>query len=209
MKRIILMAITIFLISGCSVSVPANPIKPIEIIQSEFDLDEAEQLMLKAWKPAYDMTKDYVTMPKVKVKSFKEFLSSYDFSYTDEYFVEDTYFRPMAKSCKDNEMALDNEGYIIFDSAYHGTYIPTIYDARVDLIEAYYEDTIYDDEYSNWNEKLLKVKEASAGDIEDTLSGHYDGTLSGHYRTSVFKENDDGRWVLVNVIGILGYSVGN
>jgi len=209
MKRIISMVITVFLTTGCSVSVPANPIAPINIIQSECNLDEAEQLMLKAWKPAYDMTKDYVTMPKVKVKSFKEFLSSYDFSYIDEYFVEDTYFSSMAKHGKNNEMALDDEGYIIFDSAYHGTYIPTIYDARVDLIEAYYEDIIYDDEYSHHNEKLLKVKEASPGDIEDTLSGRYEGTLSGHYRTSVFKENEDGRWVLVNIEGILGYSVGD
>ena len=146
------------------------------------------------------MTKDYTTIPKVKVKSFEEFLEAYDFSYMDNFFVEDLFFRSMAKYDENNEMALDDDGYIVFDSKYHGTYIPTIYDKRIEIVDAYYEEWIYDDEHSDLNREVLKIIEASTSSSDDTLAEHH--------RTCDFEENQDGRWVLMSIEGILGYLPG-
>ena len=198
MKKLIIIIIAIIVLTGCTIS--NNLPEPFEVIRTEVNIIEVEELMLNAWKPALDMTIDGITIPRTKVKSFEEFLESYDFSYIDEYFVEDVYFRSMATYDSNSEMVLDEEGHFVFDPKNHSTYIPTIYNEEVEIVEAFYEEIIYEDEYSQESEVFLKIKEG--------VSGNFDNGRTEHHRTSIFKKNEDEKWILTHIEGVLGYLPG-
>ena len=193
MYRYIGIIILIFAISGCGRF--RNTIEPLGVIRTEANKSESEKLLYRAWEPAYRMTIDGVTVPRTKVKDFEEFKKSYNFTFVDDFVVEDVYYRSMASYNEDHEMIVDEDGYILFEVNEYSMYIPTIYDDRVGVVEAYYEEKIYDEEYNYLNERVLYVREESI-DEEDELKGFY--------RINQFEENDEGRWVLTHFSGVGG-----
>ena len=199
MCRYIAILSIIIILSGCDTY--GRSIEPIEVIQTDADIEEAKELLRNAWQPAFDMTVDGITIPRVKVKSLDEFIDSYDFRYVDKYLIEDIYFRSMATYNDENEMATDDNGYFIFHSYNHGTFIPTIHDERIMVTKAYYEESIYDSDHAHLHEIILYVEEGLIVEL-DTLSEDY-------RRTSAFKQSDSGRWVLTYFDGTLGYLPGD
>lgn len=190
MSRKCIIVIIIMLLSGCD---RLNDSLPVEIIKTEADIEEAEALLYKAWKPAHDMTVDGITIPRCQVKDFGEFLTMYDFSYVDEALVEDIYFLSLASYDEKGVMKLDDEGYIIFDVYEYNMYTPTIYDDRVRIADAYYEERIYKDDFSHRNGIFLIIKEESFGEEDELL---------GYTRTNYFEKDDNGKWRLTSFGGV-------
>lgn len=190
MYRFIATVVLVILLCGCGRHTNSLP---KEIIKVDADIKEAEELLYKAWKPAYDMTTDGITIPRVKIKNLEELLGMYDFSYVDEHLVDNIYFRSLASYDDDNEMEIDADGFIIFDADRYNMYTPTIYDERVRIVDAYYEEKIYEDDFSYRNSTLLVIREESFDEEDELL---------GFYRTNYFEEDDSGRWILTSFSGV-------
>lgn len=197
MRQIFAIVIIILLLNGCVYT--GQAIEPVSVTRIEVDIDEVEELMYRTWKPVHDMTSDYVTMPKVKVRSFEEFLKLYDFTYMDESYVKDNYFDFMAEYDENSEIKLDEEGYIVFNTENLRIYIPTIYDDEVFLVEAYYVDTIYADEDSRLNTHELKITEHLPPLGDPDINANQDDS----FRISVFEKNDKDEWILEYVEGVV------
>jgi hypothetical protein len=190
MIRKIAIVIMIIILSGCN---RYDESRPIEVIQTKVDIAEAEELLYKAWKPEYDMTIDGITITRCKVKNFDEFLMTYDFSYVSKELVEDIYFRSVALYDENDDMKVDEDGFIIFDAITYNMYIPTIYDERVRGADAYYEERTYNDKFSYLNGTFLVIKEESFDEEDELL---------GYYRTNYFEEDSNGEWILTGFGGV-------
>lgn len=186
--------ITILLV-GCS-----NEIKPKNVIESEFSTSEATVIMKRAWKPVNDMKGiNNEIKPNIKISSKEEFLEEYDFSFMDERHMYRTIYESIVELVYDEETKIeketkDNEGNIIFKE---GKYIPTIYDKGVFIEKAYLRDSRYSEEYSHFDTVELIVTEGSDENIE--------GKASGFNRKNIFRQNEDGEWILYSIEGVISY----
>lgn len=188
--------IVIIVLVGCS-----NVIKPREVIESEFSKSEAELIMKRAWKPLNDMKGiDNRIKPNIKISSKKEFFEEYDFSYMDEQYMYSTIYESIVELVIDEETKMlaetkDREGNILFKEMVH---IPTIYDEGVIIEKAYLRDSRYDEKYSYFDVVELVVIETS-----DENTG---GKASGFNRKNIFRQNEEGEWILYSIEGTISYS---
>ncbi|NLM43333.1 MAG: hypothetical protein GX201_04865 [Clostridiales bacterium] len=187
--------VTIVLV-GCS-----KEIKPKKVIESEFSKSKAEVIMKRAWKPVNDMKGiDNTIKPNVTVSSREEFFEEYDFSFMDERYVYSTIYESIVELVIDKETKMlvenkDNEGNILFKERVN---IPTIYDKGVIIEKAYIRDSRYSEKYSHLDIVELVVIESSDKNIE--------GTDSGFNRKNIFRQNEEGEWILYSIEGSVSYS---
>jgi len=175
------------MLSGCS-----NKIKPVEIIETDFDLLEAEIIMKRSWEPIGEMTnKKLETKPDVSISSKDEFFDKYDFTYmSDKSGMRMDMYNSLVTYSENGQEVKNNQGNVIFNK---GTYIPTIYEKNVFIEEAYIRITTYKEEYSFLNSVELVVEEGS---------NYRDGErASDFYRESIFKKNDNHEWILDHTYG--------
>jgi len=81
MRKILVIALSLFLLlTGCD-----KNDEPIQIVETDFDLQQAESIMKRTWKPVHKMTNSRLeTRPDVQISSKEEFFEIYDFTYMDE-----------------------------------------------------------------------------------------------------------------------------
>lgn len=187
--------IAIIVLVGCS-----NEIKPKRVIESEFSKSEATVIMKQAWKPVNDMKGiNNEIKPNIKISSKEELFEEYDFSFMDERYMYSTIYESIVELVIDEETKIpietkDNEGNILFKE---GVYIPTIYDKGVFIEKAYLRDRRYNDEYSHFDIVELVIIESSDENIE--------GNASGFNRKNIFRQNEEGEWILYSIEGTISY----
>lgn len=193
MKKIFIVSvILIIILSGCS-----KKIKPIEIIETDFDLLEAEVIMKKAWKPISEMTNlKLETRPDVPISSKEEFFDIYDFTYmSDKWDMRTDMYEALVTYGENGEEVKDNNGNLVFGKDNYIKYIPTIYDEAVFIKKAYIRETRYKEEYSYFNSVELVIEEESNYKKEEHASGFC--------RENVFIKNDKGKWILEGIQGTI------
>ena len=116
----------------------------------------------------------------------------------DDYLSEHILYSSMAKYDKDSKMVFDENGYVIFRDLTDKLYIPTIFDPRIKVVKAYIEERIFEEKYSYRNIREIRIFEESSGEEDDVFDGFH--------RTSIFKMNGDGIWILTNIYGTNSYS---
>lgn len=195
-KLLCLFFIVIIGLVGCS-----NEIKPIKVMEAEFSKSEAELIMKRAWKPVNDMKgNDNTVKPDIKISSSEEFFEAYDFSFMDEQYMHSTMYESIVKLAIDEETKMpievrDDEGNILFRERVN---IPTIYDEGVSIEKAYLRESIYSEEYSSLDIVELVVIESGGKDAE--------GNTAGFRRKNIFRQNEEGDWILYSIEGTLYYS---
>lgn len=191
MKKIAAVILMFVLIStGCN-----KTIKPIKITKTDFNIYEAESIMKRAWQPVYEMTNaNHETRPDIPISSKEEFFELYDFSFMDERYVAHSIFESIV-SFHDNKEVKDDKGNIVFGEGNFATYIPTIYDEGIFIRNAYLRDSRYKEEYSDFDIVELVVEEYS----DDKVNQY----VSGFSRKNVFRQNEDGEWILYSFEGTL------
>ncbi|MTI68128.1 MAG: hypothetical protein FH753_16230 [Firmicutes bacterium] len=156
MKKLILFIVLLIFLVGCS----SNKIKPIKVTKKDFNLEKANDLLKRSWKPIFDMTNNYETKPIKKVKSKEEFLKVYKFKFMSSRF-KNRVFESLVK-IKDGNIVKDKDGYIVFSSEPFTLYIPTIFDKSIVIKNAYIEKRKYSKEYSYLDRYELIIEEGKA-----------------------------------------------
>ncbi len=188
-KVLFIIIFLIFLLIGCDKSP-----KPIETIQTDFDLQQAEEILKKVWKSIYEMTNTkFETKPNVKISSKEEFFKIYDFTNMNEGVKKDIY-ESIVRFDHGKE-AKDANGNLVFGKNGFQRYIPTIYDKGVSVTKAYIKESIYNDEYSYKNKVELIVLENSNEKIV--------GYAEGFNRKNIFMRDDEGKWILTGIEGTI------
>lgn len=178
MKRLILILITLVIIlSGCNNSKKTN-----------IDLIEAENILRRTWKPINEMTNlNYETKPEIRISSKEEFFKIYDFSYMDKELVNRIIYSPLTEGFYAEEQSygrkIKDNGDLVFNCGY---YIPTIYDKGVYIKKAYIEKVE--------DEEILIILESSNKEIIENATGFG--------RKNIFRKNDKGEWILIDVDGV-------
>ena len=192
MRKILVIALSLFLLmTGCDKSV-----KPIQIIETNFDLQQAENIMKRTWKPVHKMTNSKLeTRPNVQISSKEEFFEIYDFTYMDES-EKRTIYETIVVLSQGKEVK-DANGNLVFGDGDFQKYIPTIYDEGVFIETAYIRESIFSDEYSYRNKVELIIVENSNEKIT--------GWAKGFKRTNIFMKNDEGKWILKGISGKVSY----
>ena len=186
----------VIILTGCS-----RRIKPIKVTTTDFNIQEAEIIMKRAWQPVHDMTSsDYETRPNIKISSKEEFFNLYDFSFMDQSYMCDMIYENIATFKYDKEENVskeikDNEGYVVFTE---GKYIPTIHDKGVFIKRAYLRESRYSKEHSYFDRVELVVDESS----NEKISGY----ASGFSRKNIFMQNQEGEWILHSIEGHISTS---
>lgn len=192
-KVMIIMLVVVLALTGCS-----KGIKPKKVIKTDFDLQEAEFIMKRVWKPVHEMTNSNLeTRPDIPISTKEEFFEKYDFSYMDKSRMADNIYDSIV-DFEDNKEARDENGNLVFGEGNSVTYIPTIYDKGIEIKEAYLRESRYDEEYS-YNDKIeLVVLEIDNDEI--------DYHALDFYRENVFRQNEKGEWILYHIQGTMCFS---
>lgn len=192
-KVMITMLVIILALSGCS-----KGIKPKKVIKTDFDLQEAEFIMKRVWKPVHEMTNSNLeTRPDIPISTKEEFFEKYDFSYMDKSSMADNIYDSIV-DFEDNKEVRDEKGNLVFREGNSATYIPTIYDKGIEIKEAYLRESIYNEKYSYNNKIELVVIEVNNDEI--------DYHALDFYRENVFRQNKKGEWILHHIQGTMCYS---
>jgi hypothetical protein len=153
---------------------------------------KAELVMKRSWKPISEMTNESLeTKPDLAISSKEEFFDKYDFTYMSEQSgMRMDMYNSLVTLDANGEEVKNEQGNIVFNK---GKYIPTIYEKKVFIKNAYIRETIYNEEYSSLNSVELVVEESS---------NYKEGEpTSGFNRESVFKKNDNDKWILDHIQG--------
>ncbi|MDH8679045.1 hypothetical protein QE109_12870 [Fusibacter bizertensis] len=193
MKKLLILFIVLFFLGGC-----AKNIEPYEVIENDFDLDEAMIILEKTWEPIKAMTDSkFVTKPRVEIPSREEFFNIYKFTYMNDLIKNDIYESLVVTDSNGKEVK-DPNGIILFDKGEYEVYIPTIYDEGVIIERAYLKESKYKEEYSYLDKIELIIEEKS----NETITNY----ASGFYRTNIFRKNENDEWVLTETKGVMLYS---
>lgn len=198
MKKVLILTIlTLLILTGCS-----RTIKPEKIVKIDFDLEEAEEILKLTWKTINEMnSSEYETKVIIPVSSKKEFFDTYDFSYIGENIKSNIYETLVEidfheNKVENNEINQDSSNGIKDEKIQ--TYIPTIYDEGVFIREAYIKENIYKEEESHYDSIEFSIIEASNENII--------GKLQGYNRENIFEKDDEGNWILKEIVGTFSVS---
>lgn len=189
-KILVLVVIFLTVFTGCS-----NSLKPIKVIKVDFDLLQAENIMKKAWKPVHQITNSrFDTKPDMEISSKEEFFNIYDFTLMDDRIKSDLY-EDIVDIGEDGIEIKDSNGNLVFGKQNYIFYIPTIHDEGVYIKNAYIKESVYEEEYSSENKVELVIMEQSNQKINENATGFH--------RTNIFKKNEEGKWILNEIEGII------
>jgi len=169
--------------------------RPSEVITA-FDLSEATIIMKRTWKVVHEMTNENLeTIPTIKVSSKKEFFDIYQFDYFEDHIKSDI-FEAIVAIGDDGEVIKDGKGKLVYGGDGASVYIPTLYDEGVFIKRAYLKETLYD-EHAHSKVELV---------IEEESNHKISKWASGFSRTSIFRKNEEGEWLLYLILGTNSYS---
>jgi hypothetical protein len=190
------MLIVLFLIvfTACN----RDEIKSKSVTESKFNLVEAKDILRETYKSINVMTNNELeTKPEIKVKSYEEFMDTFDFSLFDESVKRSYIFETIVDFGNDGNPVKDEDGFLVYGEGNIISYIPSIFDKGVVIEKAFIRDVDYGTKYSSMNFQELVIIE--------TRDESIDLMASGFNRINRFKMNTDGKWILYAVEGTTSF----
>lgn len=148
--------------------------------RAQYNLNQAQELLLNTWKPAYEMSND--SNFKCNFKSQEEFYEYYKLSKMP--ILAEQIYRLSIQYDGEHNIITDTEGYVNLRQRY----IPNIWDKGINIISA----TIY--KYEN-RDKSLIVEEL----IIEEQGNSYE--YNGFNRKSIYRRDSENQWFLYDIDG--------
>ncbi|SHO54085.1 hypothetical protein [Anaerocolumna xylanovorans] len=182
-RSFLVFAIICFTLMLCSCVNTGKKVEPLRTETVDFDINTAAQMVEKGEKIIADISlKDTVSRDE-----FKQFLTDMEDAYDGYKEIQWNYMFFYNDEFEDEHIATLHLNKDMF--------YPTIYHKDVEIVSAQVKNEYYEDE--TLNDIILTIREEYLGT---------DSKLKGWYRESLYKKNEEGKWVFFSFDGQMNFS---